>query len=695
MNKSLWLVVAFWMAAFEVAFADVARSITASTQAAPLSVSAPVDVSSESSVPAWLLSLRQSSVDQAADPISIHPASSDQAAANQTLTTQTLAAHTAPATAALLDNQQDAISIRATHVVAGDAGWLDLPQLLALEDPGWQPLVSESLVNHLDQPIWLYVRLQWQQPLQDARWLQVAWPYLTRVEAHVRDLRSNEWVSMASAKSHWAGEHNYLPHVVPLIDDGFQDVELFLRVESPAKLIVPLKIWKSHAYESWDNTRTLWLGMFFGVLLAMAVYNFSLTVFVRDSSYGFYGLYVLSMLFYTLGVTGVGQTYVWSGSYWLDEHVYGVSSSLAFLCATLFIQRFLNLWHYGGWLIVYSVSLALFWGLMVLGYLIEPTAWLMVLEDIGAIASCFIAIATGIAVWRKGNVSAKYVTIAWSILIAATFLLMAGLSGLIPMLGWFQPFQNVGIVLETMLLSLALAEQINRERKQRQQAQEMSLLYYRKADEARIRALEVERQAKSQLEDQVDRRTRELRMAVSELEAVNAELDSRSKMDGLTGLANRRYFDTMLVREVVMAQQSDEPLCLIMGDIDHFKQLNDNYGHVAGDACLMMVASLWRDILAPEDGIVARFGGEELIAILPACEQPQALQLAERIRHAIEVRPCFYDGVAIRTSMSFGVLQVQCSSDPALLLKQVDAALYEAKHQGRNRVVCYSSLNVS
>ncbi len=156
--------------------------------------------------------------------------------------------------------------------------------------------------------------------------------------------------------------------------------------------------------------------------------------------------------------------------------------------------------------------------------------------------------------------------------------------------------------------------------------------------------------------------------------------------DQLTGLYNRHFLMDCITRKTSFALRQDTDLSLIMLDIDHFKDVNDNYGHPTGDSVLKSIAQLLQSCLRKED-IATRFGGEEFIILLDNCNQNIALEKAEHLRKSIEqLKP---DNIQV--SCSFGVTQFNHTNDSIEdLIKRADLALYQAKEAGRNQVVVYS-----
>ncbi|MFO7568913.1 MAG: diguanylate cyclase [Smithellaceae bacterium] len=182
----------------------------------------------------------------------------------------------------------------------------------------------------------------------------------------------------------------------------------------------------------------------------------------------------------------------------------------------------------------------------------------------------------------------------------------------------------------------------------------------------------------------------ERKYAEDMLREANLRLEHLAAIDGLTQVANRRFFDQTLAREWNRLQRTGEPLSLILCDVDFFKLYNDTYGHQAGDDCLRMVAGALGDTAKRGGDCVARYGGEEFVAILPATDEKGALHVAEKIRQAVEGLAIEHKSsqVAPCVTLSLGVTTFVPSdtSTPENLIKCADNALYAAKSSGRNCV---------
>jgi diguanylate cyclase (GGDEF)-like protein len=205
-----------------------------------------------------------------------------------------------------------------------------------------------------------------------------------------------------------------------------------------------------------------------------------------------------------------------------------------------------------------------------------------------------------------------------------------------------------------------------------------------------INFAELEARVRSML--RIKRLQEDLESRERELEEMNDRLRRVSQTDGLTGLDNRRYLEERLHEMFEHSLRLHEPLSVVMCDIDHFKSVNDTYGHLAGDAILRQFADLIKD-QAREIDRVGRYGGEEFLIILPGTVLDAAVTFAERVREEVENHEFVYETDRIKRTLSCGVAawpHPRISSRDELI-RSADDALYVAKERGRDRVVRFDS----
>jgi diguanylate cyclase (GGDEF)-like protein len=268
---------------------------------------------------------------------------------------------------------------------------------------------------------------------------------------------------------------------------------------------------------------------------------------------------------------------------------------------------------------------------------------------------------------RRGYAPAKVFLMAWAMLLLGVALYASVSFGALPKNVVTEYGIQLGSALEMILLSFALAYRYARLRGENER---------------------LVREHNEQLERHVARRTSELSTALEQLAEANQRLRESNRRDALTGLFNRRHFREMFEHQLHNAAEHRQPLAVLLLDLDHFKDVNDNHGHLAGDECLRWIGRSLTDTLVEHGALLARFGGEEFVAVVPDIDIERALQLAERLRLRICAEPVRYAGNNIPLSTSIGVYVIKpgetISADGAL--HRADDALYAAKNRGRNCV---------
>ena len=189
--------------------------------------------------------------------------------------------------------------------------------------------------------------------------------------------------------------------------------------------------------------------------------------------------------------------------------------------------------------------------------------------------------------------------------------------------------------------------------------------------------------------DNVRNQLEESRLQVVQLQTNLECAEEAGLRDVVTAIGNRRFFDASFMEEVEKARRLGDPMCLALGDIDRFKLVNDRFGHLVGDRLLRLFANILVQSVRGQDK-VARFGGEEFALIFPGARLGEAVTAVERIRIVLESKQWTIEPSGERVgkvTASFGVAKLRADESPNDLLRRVDERLYEAKVQGRNRVV--------
>ncbi len=461
--------------------------------------------------------------------------------------------------------------------------------------------------------------------------------------------------------------------LIPLDWQPNQQYDVYLRVQSKSAIQVPLALWEEQAFYASDTTQSVLEGIFFGTMLAIAIYNLLIFSALKDRTYILYVGYVVSMPLFLASATGYTFRYLWpEATQWNDQSI------IVFLATTLifgigFTRSFLKVESVSPLLDKALIAMIVGSALLGLSAFKLNYMYVVIATIVWAVFICTFCLVVGIKCWANNIVTAKYYCLAWFAMLAGGVVLALSKLSILPANHLTEYSPHFGTTLEVLLLSFALAERINSERLLRYQAQQEALISTQRTNE--------------DLEHRVQQRTKEL-------EKLTEQLKRLSNTDQLTGLNNRRFFDETLAEEWERNGGYNRSLALILLDIDHFKSVNDTYGHPAGDHCLKEVAQLVKQGLRWPSDIAARYGGEEFCIILPETNYEGALTVAERIRESIERHTIETKAADLNVTVSLGIHCCVPSphSSPEQLIKRADDALYAAKQQGRNRAILANTL---
>ena len=515
---------------------------------------------------------------------------------------------------------------------------------------------------------WFHVRLL-NDSIRDQRWVLVQQYALSDhidVYANYADGRTRHWKG-GDALPFDAGRSIRYRHPNVLIDlPREQPVDVFVRVQSQSSMQVPLMLYTQSAFTEVSRDAQLGMGVYYGILLALFFYNMVLWLSLRDASYFWYLLHICAYGLVFLTLNGLGFEYLWPDSTWLADKSVPLSICLSQIGMQQFTRTFLGLkdrWRLGD-----RVSLGVIAFYVALG--IAATQLPYHLSTPIASASVFLSISwvatLGLVIMRHGYKPASIFLLAWAMFLLGTGVFAAVAFGLVPKVFLTEYGKEIGSALEMLLLSIGLGYRYSALRSENER---------------------IIRESRDQLEQKVEVRTSELRSALGQLADAHARLRESSQRDGLTGLHNRTYFREGLEGLLSQARKGRR-LCLLMIDLDHFKQINDRHGHLVGDECLRWAASVIGQTLRPHNALIARFGGEEFVVALPGVDLVGATVIAEELRSRLRAEPFQYHGQTIVVTASFGVHAVDTHMKGGVeaALQVADDALYRAKADGRDCV---------
>lgn len=464
----------------------------------------------------------------------------------------------------------------------------------------------------------------------------------------------------------------------------------YIRVTSKGAINIPVEIWATSDYIEYSSLQKLFLGIFFGYMIAMALSNIYVYATTRNTLFLIYTAYVSSIALLVASLHGIGFHYLWPRSIWLQEFCTPIFACLTMIFVIMLTSNLLELDKKPS---IMSRTIRnikfIFIGLLCLCFVGLPYEVAIKSVLVLLILTTPILFSVGLLLAIRGSIVAKYFCAAWAVL------LLSGISISLESFGFYEPpikssyLLMIGAITEALLLSLALAVKFNGQLMSAKSTRDTALKNEQEAIEAKEELIKLQEKNQSDLEYSVEERTLELEIALRELSEKNTELEKLSAIDPLTGLMNRRYFDKQIVAECRRSKRELSSLGVAMLDIDFFKKVNDNYGHLGGDYCLQEFANILQKTVKRPADVICRYGGEEFVLILPNTQQDGLTQLLEKVRKNVENEKIMFEGEEISITVSIGACSkiVDSDNDSELMVACADKLLYRAKSSGRNLVM--------
>jgi len=401
----------------------------------------------------------------------------------------------------------------------------------------------------------------------------------------------------------------------------------YLRYQTAGSMNIGLSVSSETAFLPQLGKEQILLGIYYGGFLVLVIYNLFLFMAVRDRAYAYYMGYAISYGLYFGVHNGVSFQYLWPGNPWLANQSLVILLGFTLIFGIQFVRTVCS----GPRLAPRTDRIAR-WSLCVLLPLTAISPFVsygpMILTlAILTLLLSILFMVMGVISLLRGSVPARYFLVGWAALLVSVVVYMLKTFGLVPHNSFTHNAFQVGALVEMVLLSLALGARVG-------------------------------------------------------------EIQRHGYMDQLTGLFNRRYFDEQLPREFNLASRNGTPLALLILDLDHFKAINDRLGHARGDAALCALGQLiQKQVRKPV--LACRYGGEEFAILLPRTNQEQAKAVAERLVRLVAALEL--NDMTLTVSVGVATLERAEFVSSVQLFEAADAALYQAKQSGRNRVELVSS----
>jgi len=462
------------------------------------------------------------------------------------------------------------------------------------------------------------------------------------------------------------GDHNLASDAQSLYDHAIftfetqkdaQDV-VYIKFSYERAGIIELfsSVWTQNELFTYSQIFTNALVAILSALSVLLFYNFFIFLILKTKIYFWYNLYLFGAILIILSFNQIGTYYIWGKDLFLIDIMPFVSFVLTNISFLLFTRSYLET----------KKRLKKVDKFITILIVLEITALLLALADIKLISLKIISVVIlsfilfpffGAYLWKKGFLVARGYTLASSFLGVTVALTIFRYAGLLPTSEILYWFTRSGFIFEGILLSVALADRFNLMQHSYNQAQ---------------------KNLTHSLELKVKQRT-------LELEAAKRAAEELARKDVLTGIWNRRAFLEMSEAQIHNAHRYDIRLSIIMFDLDHFKHINDNFGHSIGDAVLKAFAKTL-NVQARETDIFARIGGEEFVMVLPYSNLVDAKKKADHLHELIKSVSVETPAEKLHITASIGVAQLRDKESLDSLLARADHAMYYVKTNGRDAV---------
>jgi len=544
---------------------------------------------------------------------------------------------------------------------------------------GWSTFQNSEIKLGFDQQShWFRFTIQNTEVNPTSLYLEIANPLLD--DLYIYFVQNGKVESVQQLGDNQAFNARAVLHetfIIPLSLLPQQQKEVYFAVRSTGLLNFPVRLWQKELFQEQQNYQRLISGVLIGLVLAAVFGCLMLAIHRRQLVPLLDAGLLLSILLITLTLNGLAFHYLWPEFSVLQQHAIYLFTCFAIFCsAVLAVFTLQHVDDEHTYLLING-----FKGMAVGALVLLPLTLLLnyqvALYFITGLAMliCICHITTGIWSWRHGHHEEQELNLGLFVLLFVLFMIsLNNFTSLSLPLDNLQLLQSCLILLVFFVAFSLLNEQ-----------EEETV-----TDTASFSGPS---NHEEELQQALTNQNFELQVTLRELQERNQELEKLNTLDALSGIHNRRHFDKRILAELRRARRELTPLSLIMFDIDHFKSVNDNYGHIAGDEVIRSVAHIASQQLNRSADEAFRYGGEEFALILPNTEAKGAIKIAETVREAIEKLIINTNSSTITCTVSLGVASSnsQQALTPVEFIEQADTALYQAKQAGRNQVKVYQS----
>ncbi len=585
-----------------------------------------------------------------------------------------MAAFKAAADVLMLTSQNCCQTQQHLRVLLDPGGQLQFGQVRALQQQFQMPLRDDFSYGYRQGAIWLLLEVQPEQPEQTAQpgrwWWQFSYPSLDLLELYIEDSQGVRQLASGDMVPPATRAVAHRQPVFPLDLRVGEVSRLWLRVQSEGSMTLQNEILPERVFVEYTAHQYLAPALYFGALLALAGYNLLLFLVLRERTFLWYVLFVTCFGIGAASLNGLGALYLWPPA--VNNQMLPFGFTACSLMAILFTRAFLNTATFSPQWDRYLRPMVVLMAAASIATLVMPVqSALIIMSLVGILVVLLLTICAVQSLVKKAP-GALLFAIAWSMLLLGTVVMSLRNMGILPSSFLTVHAMQLGSALEMLLVSFGLAARFNALKQQHSVMQQQAL----ESQQQMVMQLKAH---ELQLEQKVTERTQAL-------ELMNERLHQLASTDALTGLANRNAMYQQLHQAIARTRRQRSSLALLYLDLDGFKRVNDQFGHLIGDKVLREASARLREVLRESD-LICRIGGDEFLLICEGLSRGSVLQqLTERLLAQLQL-PFVHQGEQIWLGVSIGVaISESGDSEAEQLIDAADRAMYQAKAAGKNCV---------
>lgn len=471
-----------------------------------------------------------------------------------------------------------------------------------------------------------------------------------------------------------------------------QKQEYYIKAQTAGVMKLNLSLWQQDKYIEKKARFNLIMGLILGVMFASSLILSVLFFITKKQTFALAAVFNICVWLLFAWLLGYVYRYISDQGFWLVHTVMPALTIFVLIPLNILTERLLGLHSLAKPLVAcLRITLGISIALVLISPLLSYTLALTVALVFALFHILVLLLVTGIRAQKRDTKAQLLVVCILPLLItmlykgALIFSYSVFFSQLMVLFG-------VSYLISCVTLTLIAISQYIQQRDIKVSQQQKRLAEAEANEAIQSETIRLQEQHQEELESKIQERTFELEVTLRELQEKNLELEELNTLDALTGLRNRRHFDKKIIMEFRRSRREQTPLAVVMLDIDHFKPINDKYGHLAGDEAIKYVAASIKGALRRPSDIACRYGGEEFALILPNTDAEGANLVSETIRESIAKHAIKTSSGDVKLTISAGIFShiADASLDPNQYTDWADKALYMAKQQGRNRV-CFAN----